>query len=1523
MKGKRRTIKRVIATILTMILIVNIPAGTSLTKVVEAASLNIVEDFEFESPEAASYQGNVWGNPVKELVTDAHNGTYALQLSSRTADWNVYAYNISRFQGKTIKIEAYMKVNQDDLKAVACVKWNDGTKDKYDWAASADVVNGSWVKLDATYQVPSTATDLYFMTSSSSYQGTTDTYLLDDVSIVEVVNDSATPSILENFNDATDTSNLLGKAMGGPTLRISDELVTGSKSLAVTNRTQDYFGYSYNLSEFAGNTISLSAKLSAYEMTEETKTTFKATLATKTGDAAQYNTVAQKTVTGSALTLIETQSYQVPADCDSYTLYFETAKDVDYIIDDVEIKIVGEYIKPSNPEDNAGYVDYSGYQVLKDLYSPYFKLGVACEAISNWNNKLSEIGNKYKEGLIRNQFNSITFGNELKAEYNMGWRSADATDTNLPFTINSAAKEMLNWAKDNNIQVRGHVLIWHAQTANAAFCKDYKTIYVDSDNKILDPNCLVDRDTMLARMRSYIYNTMEYMYKNGYAETIYAWDVVNEAIEVGANEYNLRDSYWYKIIGADFMYYAFQYAREAVKLYSQQYADLYQIDPTSTVDLEKIQPSLFYNDYNEYVPSKRDATIKALHQEFNGRSIIGDGLIDGIGMQGHVSDTNDIDGYITALQMFAAEVEEVQITELDVKQTTTGVNADHYQSVYYYKLFSKLVEQVKNGVNLTSVTIWGLTDDNSWIKNGNPLIFKGDLSKKLAFDAMVNVVTGDPMPEPTYVAPDFSDVFVDFESAKDATTPITPADVGFTKRGNSVLTVQSEEVFQGNSSLHVSGRTSNWHGVCFDVSNFVGQTIAVSAWVKSEASQVKLSADINEKWPNIAQVDTSKGEWVQILGTYKIPNNLTALNLYLETNDTSDIYVDNVKVRLVGMDEGFEEEKNIASARGVGHMPSVTVVNTESHNGSGHSYQVKRTEQDATMSFNVTPYIGRTVKVSAYVKTTDSKITLGLDRDTPVKLIEVDALENDWTFIETTCMISKDYATAKMYIETNGAADFFVDDIKVTIGDYVDDVEDGTLNFTTRWGGAGTISRVEDGADNHAVLLTDRTGSYYGVAFDVSEYLGMEVEVSVDVKTDDRMIRLSGDIADQWPNYAAATSTPGTYKTITAFCNLPKDLTKLNLYIETDGTSDLYVDNLRISRVLLGREFKVTYNTNGHGNAIASQVITEGRFLVEPNVTTDDDSKFDGWYKEDNYINRWDFLSDQVTSNMTLYAKWIEPTAPTVTPTPVVDLEQTEKSTMITLNHSEVMEEVDLDDFVANAQQVGGIVSIQKVGPNLPEGLVYNEEPHVISGTPTKVGKTTVIYRITAKNGKKMSLKLTFVVKASKNQSYTEGNFQYRLIEDDISGVGKVMVVGLSIEGLKKTTLKVPSTVKIGHYQYQVTVIGKDAFLGVKKLKHIILNDEITRIEDSAFKNCAALEKVTIGSSEDAKLETIGNQAFYGCKSIVTIKIYSKYLISVGSDVFFKVPKSAKVYVPEEALTQYKVLFKKAGMSSESMNILK
>jgi len=73
------------------------------------------------------------------------------------------------------------------------------------------------------------------------------------------------------------------------------------------------------------------------------------------------------------------------------------------------------------------------------------------------------------------------------------------------------------------------------------------------------------------------------------------------------------------------------------------------------------------------------------------------------------------------------------------------------------------------------------------------------------------------------------------------------------------------------------------------------------------------------------------------------------------------------------------------------------------------------------------------------------------------------------------------------------------------------------------------------------------------------------------------------------------------------------------------------------------REFTVTFELGDGVNAISPQKIKEGGKATKPEeIPTRSGYVFFAWYKEADWINEWKFDTDEVTADVTIYAKWIE-----------------------------------------------------------------------------------------------------------------------------------------------------------------------------------------------------------------------------------------------------------------------------------------
>ncbi len=341
---------------------------------------------------------------------------------------------------------------------------------------------------------------------------------------------------------------------------------------------------------------------------------------------------------------------------------------------------------------------------LKEVFAPYFKIGTS---ISKWNMEFAPAVKELKE-----HYNSITAENGMKPMFvlDMQENVENPEKYNTQPALNfDTYRTFLKFAKENKIPMRGHTLVWHNQTPAWFFKKDYS----------LDEQApLADRETMLARMESYIRGVLTFVQEE-YPDIIYAWDVVNEAMEENEEDGFRKKSLWYQTVGEDFVWYAFCYARK--------YA---------AKDVR-----LFYNDYNTFLPKKREdicnLIVKPLMQE---------GLIDGIGMQSHlVLQEHDLAEYEEAVHCFGALGLEVQITELDIHCNDSGEESMEMLANMYSDLFAILLRaKRRERANITGVTFWGMKDDESWLtgfrkEKSYPLLFGEKYAKKKAYEAVIKV----------------------------------------------------------------------------------------------------------------------------------------------------------------------------------------------------------------------------------------------------------------------------------------------------------------------------------------------------------------------------------------------------------------------------------------------------------------------------------------------------------------------------------------------------------------------------------------------------------------------------------------------------------------------------------------------------------------------------------------------------------------------------------------------------------------
>ncbi|MDR1783686.1 MAG: endo-1,4-beta-xylanase [Dysgonamonadaceae bacterium] len=342
---------------------------------------------------------------------------------------------------------------------------------------------------------------------------------------------------------------------------------------------------------------------------------------------------------------------------------------------------------------------------LKDAFKDKFLIGTALNT-----NQFS--GNdSVAEAVIKKHFSAIVAENCMKSMY--------LQPEEGKFFFDEADK-FVQFGLDNEITVTGHCLVWHSQAP--------RWFFTDSEGKF------VSREVMIERIKTHI-TTVVSRYKG----KIKGWDVVNEAI---LDDGTWRQSPFYTIIGEDFIKLAFQFAHEA--------------DPDA---------ELYYNDYSMSIPAKRDAVVKLVN------SLKADGIrIDAVGMQGHQNmEYPPVEDFETSLLAFAGTGVNVMVTELDISALPNpkpNIGADIAQSFDYQKELNPYTEGipaeaeaawenryldffrlfVKHQDKITRVTLWGISDKESWLNNfpiprrtNYPLLFDRNYQAKPLVDKLIKL----------------------------------------------------------------------------------------------------------------------------------------------------------------------------------------------------------------------------------------------------------------------------------------------------------------------------------------------------------------------------------------------------------------------------------------------------------------------------------------------------------------------------------------------------------------------------------------------------------------------------------------------------------------------------------------------------------------------------------------------------------------------------------------------------------------
>ncbi|HAJ97241.1 MAG TPA: hypothetical protein DCO72_05845 [Ruminococcus sp.] len=639
----------------------------------------------------------------------ANTGEKSLYVKGRTIAWNGAGASMI---GKMYAGEQYslsVAVYYDDEVGgqnqqfnLQCLYTDANGKENYKYISSVNAQQGQWAVINGNYTVPSDASNIVIYVEAATLSD----FYMDDFVVKGEKHDNAgaVDGFSDDFEDGTKMS---WQGRGSKTtLEVTDKFAhSGTYSLRTDGREQLWNGATCNkaLVLEAGGYYNFGCWV-MYDGDEYTDTQkFSINLQYDKDGKENYYTIYTETAKKGEWTYVGTEC-TLPEGASNFYVYVQTAYKPESAVTSQDL--MGFYLDDVSGTRLPDPAIQDDIASLKDVYKDYFKMGCAVAG--------SEFTQGATKDLILKHYNSVTIGNELKPESvldqtaTIAYMNANNGDQTNPQVSLKQAADMLKFCEDNGLDLRGHVLVWHSQTPDWFFKENY-----DADGAFVSP------EVMDKRMENYIKNVMNAI-KTQYPKLhVYAWDVVNEAASdsgtirnAGAYSQGDGSSGWVSVYGdQSYIKKAFEYARK--------YA------PEGC--------KLFYNDYNEY----SEAKLKYIQSEIL-QPLVDAKLIDGMGMQSHIGMSSpSIAQYENALRSYAKMGLEIQVTELDVA-LRSDTTEDRLALAERYRQCFDMFKRVKDdGVNLSAVVLWGITDSTSWI-GGYPLLFDKNYQAKDSYYAVID-----------------------------------------------------------------------------------------------------------------------------------------------------------------------------------------------------------------------------------------------------------------------------------------------------------------------------------------------------------------------------------------------------------------------------------------------------------------------------------------------------------------------------------------------------------------------------------------------------------------------------------------------------------------------------------------------------------------------------------------------------------------------------------------------------------------
>lgn len=270
------------------------------------------------------------------------------------------------------------------------------------------------------------------------------------------------------------------------------------------------------------------------------------------------------------------------------------------------------------------------------------------------------------------------------------------------------ADEIVRFAQAHKMKVRGHCLVW------------------DHDH----PDWLAHGHFTPPQLSQLLHEHIDRVMKH-YAGQVFAWDVVNEAMDEHGK---LRDSIWYNQPGIGF-------AGQGTTYLEQVFRWAHDADPRAL---------LFFNEAEGETLNRKSDAIYEMLKDFKHRGV----PIHGVGLQLHLPGPElDSAALAANIARLTALGLQVHITELDVSLPVSppasppigsaGHPVHDDDLLHQAQVYRAVVHACLQNPGCTAIQTWGFTDKYSWIGShshgtrGRALLFDQAYQPKPAYDAVL------------------------------------------------------------------------------------------------------------------------------------------------------------------------------------------------------------------------------------------------------------------------------------------------------------------------------------------------------------------------------------------------------------------------------------------------------------------------------------------------------------------------------------------------------------------------------------------------------------------------------------------------------------------------------------------------------------------------------------------------------------------------------------------------------------------